>query len=391
MKTESEDPKAFHERMWREHGPKTTVERVTGDALLPGYYDGFQAGAEYTEPRAHAAAHKDVAQRLAAILFPGPDEVRPDLSLAEALQAVKVRLDARREWFRDAALEEAAALVDDLTERYLGAAAVAKENGWAEETGNREKGMAISGLAMEIRALKSKPATADKLDAAFLATERQLYGYDVPAPKPPIFEAMTYGTKEQADEAAKEYARRNVVHDFDGSVTAAEAARVARAAPVQCLVPGCDRPHQHEGPHTGGAPVVTDETARVERELSGLKPCTCHRSAYPHVHIAHRGLTADECSRAGKALAAAAGVVAYVVEPGGAKMPPEPVHDFGWALAQMRAGKSVERRKWKGGRRMHTGIGPEPKIITHAPGFLGGPDESVRSDDVLATDWEVVE
>lgn len=51
-----------------------------------------------------------------------------------------------------------------------------------------------------------------------------------------------------------------------------------------------------------------------------IDPCMCYRSAHPHVHIAHEGLTADECSRAGKALARAAGVKHVVVEPGGAKV-----------------------------------------------------------------------
>lgn len=116
--------------------------------------------------------------------------------------------------------------------------------------------------------------------------------------------------------------------------------------------------------------------------LQTLKPCTCYRNAHPHVHVAHEGLTADECSRAGKALAMASGVKHVVVEPGGAKIAPEPLHDFAWALQQMRAGKKVRRKNESG------------TINLHPNGFgfgFGGNDILLTSGDLLATDWEVVE
>ena len=58
----------------------------------------------------------------------------------------------------------------------------------------------------------------------------------------------------------------------------------------------------------------------------------------------------------------------------------EPVHDFGWALAQMRAGRKVRRKNEDG------------TISLHPNGFgFGGNDILLTSGDLLATDWEVAE
>lgn len=69
------------------------------------------------------------------------------------------------------------------------------------------------------------------------------------------------------------------------------------------------------------------------------------------------------------------------------KLPPEPqtqpvVHDFGWALARMREGKKVRRASWVNGS------------FLRFNGYLVSDRESlpeVKTEHLLATDWQVVE
>jgi hypothetical protein len=67
---------------------------------------------------------------------------------------------------------------------------------------------------------------------------------------------------------------------------------------------------------------------------------------------------------------------------------PEPLHDFGWALQQMRAGKKVRLHQWPSGSHLEF----QPKC--HALAYFDGTTFSgwvSTSEPMLATDWEVVE
>lgn len=117
---------------------------------------------------------------------------------------------------------------------------------------------------------------------------------------------------------------------------------------VQCLTPGCDRPHQHEGPHG----LVREIVRRL-----GACP-TCGESL----------LHAEGCSMG-------------VAESG--EMQTQPVvHDFGWALAQMRAGKKVRVSSWGAG----CWIRLDSDDFRDEGGLKRGPNTAI----LLKTDWEVV-
>ena len=144
--------------------------------------------------------------------------------------------------------------------------------------------------------------------------------------------------------ASAQFARKMSPQDWDWGM--GDAQHVVRAlktkpAPTKCIVPGCvlkpgHVPHSHH------------------KDASGKTWCT--------------DVTEDFIASC--------------------QPQPEPVHDFGWALQRMRAGKKVRRKVWPGnhfyeevtvggGRGLKTDRGGEATLIC--------------TGDALATDWEVVE
>lgn len=252
----NESPEAFHQRMWREHGPKSCPsafgDRVTGDALTPDYCNGFRGGVEYAERSTDRLVRGQVADRLWTLLgVKTPADPSLDAALAQAEHVIKYggmagsTIALLQSKTRDAALEESATLADAEAERI----------GPAEVTGT-----SVGCVARSIRALKSKPA------------------------------------------------------------------------PKECIVPGCVLPPGHE-------------------------PRSHHRNADGKTW--RTDVTDDYIASCAK---------------------PESVHDFGWALAQMRAGKKV--------RRPMARVVPEFGTIDMNRLRDGC---TLRSFDLLATDWEVVE
>lgn len=125
----------------------------------------------------------------------------------------------------------------------------------------------------------------------------------------------THGQKQDVRDAALEEAAATAASLIDERDSHAVCARADTIAKRIRALKSKPAPQPSENP---GEFVVGGDARPAH--LQTLKPCTCYRNAHPHVHIAHEGLTADECSRAGKALARAAGVKHVVVEPGGAKV-----------------------------------------------------------------------
>lgn len=281
-----------------------------------------------------------IRDRLLAILFPG--QPAPSLDLEGCLRAADVRLNRNKPPLgnpppyivRDAALEEAASLI--------------ASGYWHSHLGPAET---ISDACQRIRALKSKPAPVDlhlsaKDEEEILASGggfSHVSGKTTqsgPAPQP----SKNPG---EFDPTPRAHLNGCVMDTNHMGPCIAFQPSDTKPEPVQCLVPGCDKPHQHEGPHSeSSAPVITEETLRTLRE---------------------RRETRADIGRQIDALATS------------------DVHDFGWALAQMRAGKKVRRRVW------------DPKAawscVRDEDGGMWG-RASVHGLDwvaVLATDWQVVE
>lgn len=251
------------------------------------------------------AVRSDIAERLLSILFPGP--AQPNLDLDGCLREIERLRHWTRETERqgrDAALEEAAATAAALIDERDSHAVCARAD----------------TIAKRIRALKSKSAPLD----LGLTPEED----DEIISSGGGFSHLS-GQTTQAGPAPEE----KPIMDCSTGET------------VQCLVPGCDKPHQHEGPHSGGgAPVITEETLRTLRE---------------------RRETRADVGRQIDALATS------------------DVHDFGWALAQMRAGKKVRRKG-----------SATPAVLDSQAidmGWVQLGRGRLSWESMSATDWEVAE
>lgn len=136
--------------------------------------------------------------------------------------------------------------------------------------------------------------------------------------------------------------------------------------PFACTLP----PNHQVKPHTH---QMDDGSAFTEKQPA------------PHAHINGCSLDTDH-----KGACFGPSPMAPAPQPSGnpGELPQRgPVHDFGWALAQMRAGRAVRRATWMDHEFVVMG-----KARRHGHALHAEDGESVGlSKDVFATDWEVAE
>lgn len=252
------------------------------------------------------------ADRLGPLLWPTWESMYPLPDAEAVLNAVEIRLKAIRAP-PDTIKAEAR---DEVRQRLL--AAIFKHgappdislDAAIEEAGNR---VVCAGSALELVSDKARDAALEEAmnTIALLQYQRKMTHEQWDAGVRSAWDAVCALKSKPAPEkqetpepcgASMGTINTRPIHCTEPKGHAGEHTHQLGFVPlvVKCLVPGGDRPHQHEGAHSEtSAPVVTEETLRSLKEQRDTRE-DVGRRIDEHV-------TSD-------------------------------VHDFGWALAQMRAG-----------------------------------------------------
>ena len=135
-----------------------------------------------------------------------------------------------------------------------------------------------------------------------------------------------------------------------------EIVRAMKSKPApDCLTPGCEKPTGHAGPH---------EPCGARKAPQQCQHPSCTLPPHDGPHEDTNGMT-------------------YCVQPSG--NPGElPVHDFGWALQQMRAGKKVRRAAFIPSAHYRL---DGCYVMNHT----STTQHLMPWDDLTATDWQVME
>lgn len=134
-----------------------------------------------------------------------------------------------------------------------------------------------------------------------------------------------------------------------------------------CLTPGCEKSTGHAPPHEPCGAKPAPQPSGNSGELPGNRKVV--RRLGP-------------CPTCGESMLHVSGCAMGIIESG---VVPEPLHDFGWALQQMRAGKKVRREAWE----------DRSAFVSARAGLLKmngtNSDFTPWESTVFATDWQVVE
>ncbi|WP_223644345.1 DUF2829 domain-containing protein [Corallococcus sp. EGB] len=353
-----------------------------------------------------------LAQQLTDILYPGSS--KPDLSLQE-LMAEVARLrenagryvlsedrDAVEQQVRDSTRAEVAGHLSSVL--YPGDAA---NPGAERET----RPLALEAVLAEVeRRLRNSPgSTADEWEAAYrYLGEMGVPSTDANGADVPLVERVRQLLARERD-AALEEAALAALCGIHGTTDPErhKAARDIRALKSQSALEGAAVKSVHQRLRSvseQGVPSRTsDDTAdvplveRIRQLLVRERDAVLEEVA---VETEQHAATQDWCSKTtgfeenrakytarGEALKDWARDVRAMKSKPASETPTEPIHNFGWALAQMRAGKKVRKPSMILPRFIYLDTSDGEQILMAGGATLG----MVTQDYLLATDWEVVE